>query len=173
MFFYKLCKINTIGIVTTHATLVKKIALLASVASSPYISAYTLELLATGIHIMSISVFSINGSMWIEPLITEVTRFLGTGFYWNLSYQAIPAVPAVLFVLLNLLICLASIYWWMHLHLCHDLNGILGMSILLLLNLLFLHSYIRNNDRSGCSHRMYPLSWLPFHTTRLYILAVL
>ena len=32
-----------------------------------------------------------------EPLITEVTRFLGTGFYRNLSYQAIPAVPAVLF----------------------------------------------------------------------------
>ena len=60
---YKLCKINTIGIVTTHETLVKKIALLASVASSPYINAYTLELLATGIHIMSISVFSINGSM--------------------------------------------------------------------------------------------------------------
>jgi len=34
----------------------------------------------------------------IEPLITEVTRFLGTGFYRNLSYQAIPAVPAVVFV---------------------------------------------------------------------------
>ena len=33
-----------------------------------------------------------------EPLITEVTRFLGTDFYRNLSYQAIPAVPAVLFV---------------------------------------------------------------------------
>ena len=33
-----------------------------------------------------------------EPLITEVTRFLGTGFYRNLSYQAIPAVPAVAFV---------------------------------------------------------------------------
>ena len=33
----------------------------------------------------------------IEPLITEVTKFLGTGFYRNLSYQAIPAVPAVLF----------------------------------------------------------------------------
>ena len=33
-----------------------------------------------------------------EPLITEVTRFLGTGFYRNLSYQAIPAVPAVVFV---------------------------------------------------------------------------
>ena len=32
-----------------------------------------------------------------EPLITEVTRFLGTGFYRNLSYQAILAVPAVLF----------------------------------------------------------------------------
>ena len=32
-----------------------------------------------------------------EPLITEVTRFLGTGFYRNLSYQAIPAVPAVVF----------------------------------------------------------------------------
>lgn len=31
-----------------------------------------------------------------EPLITEVTRFLGTDFYRNLSYQAIPAVPAVL-----------------------------------------------------------------------------
>ena len=35
---------------------------------------------------------------YIEPLITEVTRFLGTGFYRNLSYQAIPAVPAVVFV---------------------------------------------------------------------------
>ena len=34
----------------------------------------------------------------IEPLITEVTRFLSTGFYRNLSYQAIPAVPAVLFI---------------------------------------------------------------------------
>ena len=34
----------------------------------------------------------------LEPLITEVTRFLGTGFYRNLSYQAIPAVPAVLFI---------------------------------------------------------------------------
>ena len=34
----------------------------------------------------------------LEPLITEVTRFLGTGFYRHLSYQAIPAVPAVLFV---------------------------------------------------------------------------
>ena len=33
------------------------------IVSSPYINAYTLELLATGIHIMSISVFSINGSM--------------------------------------------------------------------------------------------------------------
>ena len=33
-----------------------------------------------------------------EPLITEVTRFLGTGFYRNLSYQAIPAVPAVVFI---------------------------------------------------------------------------
>lgn len=32
-----------------------------------------------------------------EPLITKVTRFLGTGFYRNFSYQAIPAVPAVLF----------------------------------------------------------------------------
>ena len=75
--------------------------------------------------------------------------------------------------LANWLICLASIYWWMHLHLCHDLNDILGMSILSLLNLLFLHSYIRNNDRSDCSHRMCLLSWSPFHTTRLYILAVL
>ncbi|WP_329803997.1 hypothetical protein [Holdemanella biformis] len=37
-------------------------------------------------------------SLFFEPLITEVTRFLGTGFYRNLSYQAIPAVPAVLFV---------------------------------------------------------------------------
>jgi len=34
----------------------------------------------------------------LEPLITEVTRFLGTCFYRNLSYQAIPAVPAVLFI---------------------------------------------------------------------------
>ena len=34
----------------------------------------------------------------LEPLITEVMRFLGTGFYRNLSYQAIPAVPAVLFI---------------------------------------------------------------------------
>ena len=34
----------------------------------------------------------------LEPLITEVTRFLGTGFYRNLSYQAIPAVPAVIFL---------------------------------------------------------------------------
>ena len=34
----------------------------------------------------------------LEPLITEVTRFLGTGFYRNLSYQANPAVPAVLFI---------------------------------------------------------------------------
>ena len=50
----------------------------------------------------------------------------------------------------------------MHLHLCHDLNGILDMSILLHLNLLFLHSYIRNNDRSDCSHRTYPLSLQPF-----------
>ena len=33
-----------------------------------------------------------------EPLITEVTKFLGTGFYRHLSYQAIPAVPAVIFV---------------------------------------------------------------------------
>jgi len=40
-------------------------------------------------------------SYLIEPLITEVTRFLGTGFYRNLSYQAIPAVPAVVFVLAN------------------------------------------------------------------------
>ena len=75
--------------------------------------------------------------------------------------------------LANLLICLASIYWWMHLYLYHDLNGILDMSILLLLNLLFLHSYIRNNDRSDCSHRTCPLSWSPFHTTGLYILAAL
>ncbi|RGJ67112.1 N-acetylmuramoyl-L-alanine amidase [Eubacterium sp. TM05-53] len=37
-------------------------------------------------------------SYGFEPLITEVTRFLGTGFYRNLSYQAIPAVPAVLFI---------------------------------------------------------------------------
>ena len=57
-----MCKINTIGIVTTHETLVKKIALLASVASSPYINAYTLELLATGIHIMSISAVSYTHS---------------------------------------------------------------------------------------------------------------
>ena len=48
---------------------------------------------------------------YIEPLITEVTRFLGTGFYRNLFYQAIPAVPAVvLLISANLLICLASIY---------------------------------------------------------------
>lgn len=47
----------------------------------------------------------------IEPLTTEVMRFLGTGFYRNLSYQAIPAVPAVvLLILTNFLICLASIY---------------------------------------------------------------
>ena len=112
-------------------------------------------------------------SLKLEPLITAVTRFLGTGFYRNLSYQAIPAVPAVvLLILTNLLICLASIYWWMHLYLCHDLNDILDMSILLLLNLLFLHSYICNNDRSDCSHRTYLLSWSPFHTTGLYILAV-
>ena len=40
---------------------------------------------------------TINNSFIIEPLITEVTRFLGTGFYRNLSYQAIPAVPAVFY----------------------------------------------------------------------------
>ena len=33
-----------------------------------------------------------NYIMNLEPLITEVTRFLGTDFYRNLSYQAIPAV---------------------------------------------------------------------------------
>lgn len=37
-------------------------------------------------------------SLFFEPLITEVTRFLGTDFYRNLSYQTIPAVPAVVFV---------------------------------------------------------------------------
>ena len=40
---------------------------------------------------------TINNSFIIEPLITEVTKFLGTGFYRNLSYQAIPAVPAVFY----------------------------------------------------------------------------
>ena len=94
-----------------------------------------------------------------------------------LSKPFLPSYPrsscGCLLVLANLLICLASIYWWMHLYLYHELNDILDMSIFLLLNLLFLHSCICNNDRSDCSHRMYPLSWSPFHTTRLYILAEL
>ena len=42
-----------------------------------------------------------NYIMNLEPLITEVTRFLGTGFFWSLSYQAIPTVPAVLFYILR------------------------------------------------------------------------
>ena len=37
-----------------------------------------------------------NYIMNLGPLITEVTRFLGTGFFWSFSYQAIPAIPAVL-----------------------------------------------------------------------------
>jgi len=120
---------------------------------------------------------TLTSKVFIPSSVIKINSW--TSHHWSdeilgnrlLSKPFLPSYPrsscgSFLF-LANWLICLASIYWWMHLHLCHDLNGILDRSILLLLNLLFLHSCIRNNDRFGCSHRMYPLSWQPFHTTRL------
>ena len=131
--------------------------------------------------IVSVIANRLTNNCWITTGIAKPLNL--SSLKWRDSWEQVsietfltklsPQFLRLFLFMFNLLIYLASIYWWMHLHLCHDLNGILDTSIVLLLNLLFLHSYICNNDRSGCSHRMYPLSWQPFHTTELYILAVL
>lgn len=46
----------------------------------------------------------------IEPLTTEVTRFLGTGFYRYFLTKLSPQSLRLFLLLANLLICLASIY---------------------------------------------------------------
>ena len=46
----------------------------------------------------------------IEPLTTEVTRFLGAGFYRHFLTKLSPQSLRLFLLLANLLICLASIY---------------------------------------------------------------